>query len=121
MNTISILPNIDLSNPRFTTIARDCYSIKVKKSDLCDIGIMLFICLSTQPIDDEHELELLVLEEIRKNLEKKYLTCSGNTTVKLTRSQARTLFLWLNDVDFEHPLHNILAGKIVEQIYKQMV
>lgn len=121
MQTIIISPCIDFNNARFTAIDRDSYSIKVKKSDLCDIQIMLNICLSTQPVDDEHELELLVLEEIRKYLDKKFLTCSDNTTIKLSRSQTRTLFLWLNNIDFEHPVLNILARKIVEQISKQMI
>ncbi|WP_028978958.1 hypothetical protein [Sporocytophaga myxococcoides] len=121
MRTSIFSPTNDLSNARFTAVARDCYLIKVKKSDLSDIGIMIFICLSAQPVDDEHELEILILEELKKSLEKKFQTCSDNTTIKLSRSQARTLFLWFNEIDFEHPFHNILAGKIVKQISMQMV
>lgn len=116
------MPTIHLnhSEASFKT-AREKYLLKLTKDDVIELNKMLYLCLDRHASNQDHELEMLILEEIRNVLDKKIYTCSMRTTMKIPRSQARTLFMWMNEITFSHPLHNSLAGRIVDQIYRQMI
>jgi len=104
----------------FKTI-RESYMIKLTRDEVADMCQMLFYCLSIANQTHDMELEMLILEELRITMNKKRVNCSSKTSMKLTRSQARTLFLWLNLVRFEHRLHENLSIRLVDQLYKQIV
>jgi hypothetical protein len=101
--------------------SRTQYTIRLTRDEVECLAQMLFYCLMNVTSSDDNELELLILEELRCILAKKYHTCANKTSMKLTRSQARTLFMWLNESAFFHSHQHILASELVDQIYKQIV
>jgi hypothetical protein len=96
--------------------------IKLRKEDLEQLSGMLFWCIDMFADDPgEEDIDLLILEEIRMILKKKNDTCTSKAKIKLCRSQTRTLFLWLNEVEFPHPLFTLLARDLVDQMYRQII
>lgn len=106
---------------RFSSSKTDYFIVGLKKENALVLSAMLNQCLESTEISDDTELELLIIDEIRYLLEKKYYTCKHNARLELSRSYARTLFLWLNQYSFGHPLQTNLACNVVDQIYKQLV
>ncbi len=96
------------------------YKVKLKVKEVQNLAAMLFECVN-DPVNlhNDDELELLVLVDILRLMEKK-VHSKFTASLTLSRSQARTLFLWLNECHFEEPYQEFLAAAVVAQIDKQI-
>lgn len=110
--------HLNATQANFRTV-RTQYLITMTRDEVLYLETMISGMI--QAAMEDLELELLVLIELRLQLTKKYFTCAANTSMKLPPSQARTLFVWLNEIPFSDPLQKILAYRLVDQIYKQIV
>ena len=67
------------------------------------------------------ELEAIIFREVQRILWKKYNIISTRANIDFTPSQARTLFIWMNDFTFDHPLQQSFSCKLISEIYKQVI
>jgi hypothetical protein len=95
-------------------------SLRLDKEEIAMLTGMIGLFL-IQLSKMDSELEAIVLKEIQQLLMKKYMIISNRANIPLTCSQARTIFIWLNDYTFEHPLQQSFSYKLVGDIYKQVI
>lgn len=101
--------------------AKDLYKIKMNKEQLKHLADMLFQCIEYAALSEGNELDILLIEELRKELEGKYYAVEHKASMKLKPSQAHVLFFWLNEGQFENATYHMFACNLVDQLYKQIV
>lgn len=124
---IHIKPN-DLDNAR--TLFRGSklrdFAVRMSVDEMFNFQQMLMICIAS----NTEELEVFILQEVRQGLTEKYDAIQRRgfvnkhkqgATFRWKKSDTYTVFFWMNEFQFEHPLHCNLAYNIVNQIYKQLL
>ena len=104
----------------FKSYTKPRISIRMEKQQISNLISIVEEFFHT-PSQDDLELEIIILKEIRQLLLKKYHIISNRANVDFNCSQARTLFLWLNNSHFEHPLKESLSCWVIDQIYRQII
>jgi hypothetical protein len=117
--SLHIHSSINFKNVTFVSPV-EVYKVSLSVVEAQFLTEMLLDCVS-DPIYlvEDSELELLILAEVMAFLKNK-VHGKFKASIKLSRSQARTVFMWLNERSFDHPLHQSLGYKIVAQIDKQI-
>jgi hypothetical protein len=127
MNSKIYIKSTEMDNARLlfrTSKLRD-FSVRLSVDEIFNLQQMLMIC-----IKHTEELEFFILLEIRQRLAEKYDTIQKRgfvnkhkqgATFRWTTSETYTMFVWMNEYSFEHPLHSNLSYNIVNQIYKQLL
>ena len=107
----------------------ESYLIRFSIDELWNITDMITICTQAA-LEDTALLEGFVLREIHDLFFAKYESLIKRGTLgkqkpganfRIRRSSAYTLFTWMNEYPFEHPLHNSLSAKVVDVLYKQAI
>jgi hypothetical protein len=121
MQTINIKSELPRESFQFLKNKRDKYPLHLSKDELFLLQSMIQMMNTNQELSEEEELERIILEELRQTLLKKYVLVQYKANLTLCRSHARTLFLWLSQYEFTHPLEKSLAYGVIDQIYKNLV
>lgn len=117
---IHLKPNLSTAVEAFKYLDKDI-ALRLHKDEIGNLAAMLTQCIDWCCDVPDLELEYILLKETKQLLLKKYGIISNNANIVLSCSQARTLFVWLNEVAFEHPLEKSFSYDIVGRIYKQII
>lgn len=104
----------------FKSFSKEKLTFRMSREQIGSLANMIDEML-TVVSDDDSELEIIILKEVKILLVAKYKVTMYTASVSFSCSQSRTLFLWLNDFDFSHPLENSFACWVIDQIYKRVI
>lgn len=119
-NKINIKSSLSPAKEAFKNFTGEQIVIRMDKDQIATFILMVTECEGLISEDDS-ELEIIVLKEIKQMLFKKYHIISNRANVSFSCSQARTIFYWLNDNYFTHPLQESFSCWVVDQIYRQII
>jgi len=119
--TLRIKTSIADAQAAFNNCPEATFTIRLDKKKTARLHDIVVAIVTSSCYLEQEQLESIILKEIAQLLRIKYHKINVKASVVLSCSQARTLLLWLNDYNFEHPLDTNLACELVDSIYKQLI